>query len=361
MSSLIVTPDFPPAAGGIQLLMSRVATGLGDLDPLVVTLSSPGETRYDEKTGIRVDRVRRYSRLPHPVAIARMNARALRRGLGSAPSFVIAGHITAAPAAVAIRRIHHTKLLLYLHADEIRHRPAVASLGVRQADAVVAVSRHTKALALDLGAREDRVHVIHPGVDLPALPSQHPSARPTIITVARLHDTYKGHDAILRALPLIRARIPEVEWVVVGDGPLRPWLEGLASTHGVADSVRFVGSVSDDARNALLRSAHVFAMPSRPPASGVGGEGFGISYLEASACGLPVVAAASGGALDAVAGGVSGLLVNPEGHTELAAAILSLLENPKLAAELGEAGARRAGEYSWARHVDRVRALIMAL
>lgn len=358
---LIITPDFPPAAGGIQLLMHRVAAGLRDFDPLVLTLSSPGHIAFDRDAEIRIERIHRNAGVPHRLAIARLNARALRRAAQSAPRFVIAGHVTAAPAGAAIRCARRSKLLIYLHADEIRHRPGLTRLGLRWADAVIAVSRHTKKMALDLGAREERVHVVHPGVDAPAPFERRPSGRPTIVTVARLYDAYKGHDMMLRAMPLIRAHVPDVQWIVVGDGPLRPWLEALAEAHGVSDSVRFVGSVADRERDAWLGRAHVFAMPSRLPASGIGGEGFGISFLEASARELPVVAAASGGALDAVAPDVSGLLVDPESHTELATTILSLLENPRRANDLGEAGARRAAQFTWDRHVEQLRALIAAL
>ena len=109
---------------------------------------------------------------------------------------------------------------------------------------------------------------------------------PTLLTVARLEDEYKGHDVVLRALTAIRERVPDVTWVVVGEGSLRPRLEGLAAKYGVEEQVRFLGDLSDEERDRWYRSAHVFVMPSRLPPDG-GGEGFGIVYLEAAAHGLP--------------------------------------------------------------------------
>src|SRR4051812_20368493 len=134
------------------------------------------------------------------------------------------------------------------------------------ARAVVAVSRHTADLSIAGGASPERVHVIPPGVDLPSAGGERSARdaaarRPTIVTVARLRERYKGHDVMLRALPLIRARVPDVEWVVVGDGPLRPELEALAAAYGVTDVVRFAGIVPDAERDAWLERAHVFAMP----------------------------------------------------------------------------------------------------
>jgi phosphatidylinositol alpha-1,6-mannosyltransferase len=125
---------------------------------------------------------------------------------------------------------------------------------------------------------------------------------------------------LIGALAGIRARIPDVEWVVIGEGPLRSRLEALASSAGVAQSVRFLGEVSESERNLWLRRADVFAMPSRHD-----GEGFGIAYLEASAYGKPVLAGNVAGALDAVADGVSGLLVDPSDPAAVGEALTRLL------------------------------------
>jgi phosphatidylinositol alpha-1,6-mannosyltransferase len=176
------------------------------------------------------------------------------------------------------------------------------------------------------------------------------------VTVSRLAERYKGHDVMLRALPLVRARVPDMQWVVVGDGPLRPAYESMARALGVHDLVRFVGEVDDQERDSWLDRGYVFAMPSRLSSNG-GGEGFGIAYLEAGAHGLPVVAGNVGGALDAVVDGVTGLLVDPTDHIAVAGALIDLLLDRSRAAELGEAGATRAHEFAWeavARRVEHV-------
>jgi phosphatidylinositol alpha-1,6-mannosyltransferase len=211
----------------------------------------------------------------------------------------------------------------------------------------VAVSRHTERLARSAGGDRARIVVIPNGVDLPERRPGGRADHPTMVTVARLVQRYKGHDVLIRALPLIRAEVPEVEWLVVGDGPLRGSLERLAAEHGVADAVRFLGRVSDAERDAALNGAHVFAMPSRLPAGGVGGEGFGIVYLEAAAHGLPVVAGNVAGALDAVVHGQTGLLVDPTDHAAVARAVTELLLDRGRAEALGEAGAARARQFAW--------------
>jgi phosphatidylinositol alpha-1,6-mannosyltransferase len=179
------------------------------------------------------------------------------------------------------------------------------------------------------------------------------------LTVARLQDRYKGHDVLIRALASVRAKVPGVEWIVIGDGPLRPGLELLARSCGVADSVRFLGAVSDEQREQWLRRADLLAMPSRLPGAGLAGEGFGIVYLEAGAYRKPVVAGNVAGAVDAVTDGENGLLVDPTDPLAVAGAIARLLLDPELARRLGGAGALRAQSLAWPVIAERVEAVLL--
>jgi phosphatidylinositol alpha-1,6-mannosyltransferase len=132
-----------------------------------------------------------------------------------------------------------------------------------------------------------------------------------------------------------------------------------SSSSGPSDDVLLVGQeaaerplkptavVTDAERDAALDRAHVFAMPSRLPPGGVGGEGFGIVYLEAGAHRLPVVAGAVGGALDAVVHEKTGLLVDPEDVGAVAQAVGDLLLDPQRAGELGDAGREHAQGFAW--------------
>jgi glycosyltransferase involved in cell wall biosynthesis len=159
-----------------------------------------------------------------------------------------------------------------------------------------------------------------------------------VVTVARLdpseiHDTrrardfpsleegsgHKGCDRLIEALPAVLRRCGPVKYVVVGKGDDRPRLHDLARRHGVADYVTFSGFVPDDELPDYYRLADVFAMPSVA-------EGFGIVFLEAMACGTPVLAGNLDGSVDAVADGDLGLLVNPESVEDITHGLCALLE-----------------------------------
>ncbi|MDQ3607844.1 MAG: glycosyltransferase family 4 protein [Actinomycetota bacterium] len=356
---LVLTPDFPPAPGGIQLLVHRIVRHAHRLRVRVVTVDDPGARAFDAASGLDVRRAG--AGVGQRLAVAALNARALGEAARFRPAAVLGGHIVAAPAAALIAAALRIPVVQYLHAAEVGDRPRLAAFAVGRADATVAVSAYTHELAVAHGAQPARVYRISPGVDLPAPDTIQKAVRPTILTISRLSERYKGHDVMLRALPLIRARVPDVEWVVVGDGPLRPGLEQIAAGQGLRDNIRFVGVVSDDERDKWLRRAHVFTMPSRLPACGLAGEGFGIVYLEAAAHGLPVVAGNVGGALDAVVHDQTGILVDPTDHVALADAIADLLLNPSRAEVLGVAGARRALEFAWPTVARRVEDLVLGL
>ena len=145
--------------------------------------------------------------------------------------------------------------------------------------------------------------------------------------------------------------------MVVGDGPLRPELEDLARHEGVDDAIEFVGAASNRERDEWYDRAHVFAMPSRLPEAGVGGEGFGIVYLEAGAHDLPSVAGNVAGARDAVVDAETGILVDPTDPEALAAALCDLLLDRDRAAAMGAAARRHAESHAWPRIAAQVEGL----
>lgn len=348
MRVLVLSPYYPPEHGGIQLVVHRLVRNWHRVEARVVTSDCRGAAEFDRAEPVGIRRVRPPWALGHRGGMAALNGAALLEAWKFAPHVILSAHIITAPSAWAIRCVRKTPFVQYLHAHEVAARPRLARFALERAHASVAVSRHTEELALACHPSPHRLVRIPPGVDLPESLSSDRSERPVIVTVARMDDRYKGHDVMLRALDLLRARIPEVLWVVIGDGSLRPEYEQLTRVYGLERHVRFVGLLTDVERDAWLDRAHVFAMPSRVPVGG-GGEGFGIVYLEAGARGLPVVAGKAGGALDAVVDDHTGLLVEPSDHVAVARALGDLLLDRECAESLGRAGAERAREFGWPR------------
>jgi phosphatidylinositol alpha-1,6-mannosyltransferase len=326
----------------------------------VVTLWHERGEDFDAGLGFTVHRVAHLP-LGYRATIGLLNASAVKEALRFRPQAILSGHIVMAPAAATIRRLLRVPVVQYLHGYELAARPRLTSFAVRHADANIAVSRYTRDIAIAAGADPDQVHVIPNGADPENDTGAERNSIPTVLTVGRLSQRYKGHDVMLRALPLVAASVPAVRWIVVGDGPLRPELEALANVHGVRDRVHFTGQIADVDRDAWFHRANVFVMPARTPAEGAG-EGFGIVFLEANLSGLPVVAGAIGGALDAVVDGVTGVLVEPTDHVAVADAVSDLLRDPERARALGDAGAERARrEFGWPAIAARVEALLRSL
>jgi phosphatidylinositol alpha-1,6-mannosyltransferase len=338
---LLITPDYPPGAGGIQLMASRLVGSFRSVAPGVVTRAPVQGTTVGEPHVVRVPR--RGSQL---VSVLALNAAAVRIARRHRPDLVLSMHLVCLPAVAVLRRLLSAPTVQFLHGQEVTHRPRLARTAIDAAELTVCVSEHTRGLASGLGGKADRLVVIPPGVDVPPRFSVAKQPRPTIVTVARLADRYKGHDVMLEAVARLRGHCPDVQWIVIGDGRLRRELELRAATLGVQDAVSFRGAVDDAERDEWLRRAHVFAMPSRVPADG-GGEGFGIVYLEAGGHSLPVVAGDAGGARDAVVDGETGLLVDAANPDAVAQALLRLLTDGSLADRMGRAGRRHAERHTW--------------
>jgi phosphatidylinositol alpha-1,6-mannosyltransferase len=268
--------------------------------------------------------------------------------------------------------------LLYAHGNEIA---ALAGAGaaskwrapleaLRAAHRVVAVSRETASRVIQLGVPQDSVRVVYPGcdVDLFRPVGVDPlfrqrilggkADRRVILTVGNLVER-KGHDVVIRSIPRIRAVIPDIVYVIVGDGTRRPALEQLATEVGVRDQVVFVGAAGLSELPFLYAIADVFVMASRTREGEADLEGFGLVYLEAAACRKAVIAGRAGGAPEAIVDGETGLLVDPTCPEAVGCAILTLLRNEEMRARMAAEGYRRVlRSFVWSRFCRDIEALM---
>jgi phosphatidylinositol alpha-1,6-mannosyltransferase len=158
-----------------------------------------------------------------------------------------------------------------------------------------------------------------------------------IVSVGRLVHR-KGQDHLIESMPAILKVHPDAHLLLVGKGPYLEHLAKLVAKNGLQDSVSFIGRIQYAELPAYICCGDIFAMPSRSRLMGLEVEGLGIVYLEASACGLPVIAGKSGGAPDAVIDGTTGLVVDGTNNDEIAQAAIALLSDPSKAQQMGAAG-----------------------
>jgi glycosyltransferase involved in cell wall biosynthesis len=204
---------------------------------------------------------------------------------------------------------------------------------------VVAVSQGTKGDLVELGFAPERISIVTNGVVPPENAVSCPSPRPTILCMGRLKP-YKSVDHLIRALPALVERYPDVHLDVVGQGPDRFRLERLAWSTGMAGHVRFHGFVASSVRDRLASEAWVSVCASSF-------EGWGLVCMEASARGLPVVASDVPGLRESVRDGETGLLF-PYGDVDALSECLSkLFEDADLRREMGEAGIGWAARHTW--------------
>lgn len=274
--------------------------------------------------------------------------------------------------AASCRRLFGLRSIVYIHGEEISSRMSYDVDGHRrrralaQADGVVAVSRFTRAaLETTMGVPAGKIALISNGVDLQRfvprprradlLARYNLAGRRVLLTVGRLY-ARKGMDRVIESLPDVRRVLPDISYLLVGDGPYMADLERLATALGVRDAVVFAGSVPDTELIDHYALADGFIMANREMPDG-DTEGFGLVFLEANACGIPVIAGKAGGSVDAVADGVNGLVVDGNEPPQIAAAILRLFQDDALRQRLIETGRAVAARSGWDSRVDQFLAL----
>jgi phosphatidylinositol alpha-1,6-mannosyltransferase len=237
------------------------------------------------------------------------------------------------------KRLFGCRVINYIHGEEItvdmpyRFYGRARARHLADADAVVAVSEFTReALIRIMHVDPAKIRLIHNGVDTerfqpgpsePALIERHQlQGKFVLLTVGRLVPR-KGIDHVLKALPEVLPQVPNLHYLIVGVGPYRDELEALTDALGLRPHVTFAGRIADEELAAYYRTCDLFLMPNREMPDG-DTEGFGLVFLEANACGKPVIGGRAGGAVEAVRDGDNGLLVDGGKPQEIGAAIVRL-------------------------------------
>jgi phosphatidylinositol alpha-1,6-mannosyltransferase len=361
---LVVTNDFPPRQGGIQSFVYGVVSRL-DPDQVVVHASrSPGWEEWDDTQPYPIVRAPTSVMLPTP-QVRRSALECFRANDctdiwfgAAAPLGLLAPALRAAGAQriVATTHGHEAGWAVLPGARSLLRRIA------RHVDVMTYLGEWTRRrLAGAIGQHTPRLQRLVPAVDAAHFAPQPGEnqvrrdyglvGRPVVVCVSRLMPR-KGQDVLVRAWPEVQRRVPGAALLLVGGGPARSRIKRLARDGGVAADVVLAGSVPHDELPQWYAAGDVFAMPCRSRLGGLDIEGLGMVFLEAAACGLPVVAGASGGAPDAVLPERTGEVVDGASHEAVAHVVAGLLTDRDRAAGLGRRGREWVlAEWTWERTV----------
>ncbi len=376
--ALVLTRNLPPLVGGMERLIWHV---LDELRPEhEVHAIGPRGSAALAPEGVQVTEV---AESPLWRFLFGIKWKAIGRALALKPRVVIAGSGLTAPFAWVAARLVGAKAVVYLHGLDIEATHGVYRAiwlpFIRRCDLVLANSRFTRGLALEAGVSEDRIEILHPGVDLPDFTNASEARerfrerhqlgdRPVMLYVGRITERKGLAPFVEHCLPDIVHSVPDAVLVVIGEEPRQALMKGGSlmerinrslTENSLGDSVRFLGSRPHDdleiTEAYFAADVHVFPVQDRPGDN----EGFGMVAIEAAAHGLKTVAFDVGGVSDALSHGRSGSLSPAGDHAGFTAAVIDALgsRHDGISGKNEEAAAF-AEQFAWPRFGRRLRTIL---
>jgi glycosyltransferase involved in cell wall biosynthesis len=373
MKILMINYEYPPLGGGGGIAMMEIAEELGRRHSVhILTSGAPGLDDTSRRPSVDVT--------VHRVPVARRNARAtasivsmldflpsgIRHGnkLLQSMSFDVANTWFAVPSGLTggwITEKHRVPHVLTVIGGDIYdpskwyspHHFAPSGWAVkwalRHADAHIAISADIADRTAKYFGFDKHIEVIPLGIRVPKF--EHTTreklkldARKRYVTTVGRLVRRKDYPTLVRSIKLLDR--DDVELLMIGDGPEQDNLHQLAAELGIANRVRFLGFVSNEVKYQILSVSDLFVLASLH-------EGFGVVYLEAMFCGLPVIAANRGGQLDILQDSVTGALVTPGDERQISDAMRDLLDDSNRRAQIGQNNAKRAANYEISRIAQR--------
>jgi phosphatidylinositol alpha-1,6-mannosyltransferase len=350
---LLVTNDLGPRAGGIESFILGLLERVEKNSVVILTSRQKNSDSFDQdlssKYGAIVIRDRSKILLPTPRVIRK--AKKIRNQYNSSTIWFGA----AAPLAImagSLRKSGAKNIVALTHGHEVWwaklpiFRSAISKIA-RDVDVLTYLVDFTKNAMVPAIADKSKLVNIAPGIDIDhfspsgidqnLIEKYRLQDRRVIVSVGRLVHR-KGQDKLIEAMPEILKKFPNAVLLLVGQGPIKSMLEKLIRHYGLENNVIFTGRIQFNDLPKHIQLGEIFAMPCRDRFFGLEVEGLGIVYLEASACGIPVIVGKSGGAPDAVINNKTGLIVDGRNTSEIAEAVCKLLSDKELARKMGDEG-----------------------
>lgn len=330
-------PEIFAIKGGIQAYSAFLLKALQDLYPRVPYHVFLKNDIYNsaEADGHSITKFSFAGSWPKELRSLYFALLAVGRGLIERPEIIISTHAHFSTLAYYLKKVAGIPYWVVAHGKDVwgLTNPAL-KIALREADLILAVSAYTRNRLLSEQQLDQEKVAILPGTmdstrfNIESKPEYLMQrygiawGQPLILTVSRLDskEQYKGYDTVLRALPAVRQAIPGVRYLIVGKGDDRQRIERMIVELRLESCVTLAGYVPDKELCDHYNLCDVFAMPSK-------GEGFGIVFLEAMACGKPVMAGNKDGSVDALRWGDLGILVDPDNVEEIASALAGILNS----------------------------------
>ena len=357
---LIVTRSFPPELGGMQSLMWGLARELSKNFMIKVFADYiENHKEFDEQATFSIERVggpkllRKYRK-------AYLIDEFIKNGKVNG---IIADHW---------KSLEHLKTNKkkygLIHGKEINHAKG-SGINKRllkvlnNVEKVIANSKYTKNLAINIGVKEENIIVINPGIDpikdldqksLEKVESLLKVKTPRLITVSRF-DKRKNHEKVIMALRNLKQIYPDIVYICIGYGDEEENIKDLVKELDLEGQVMFFKDISEDLKNALVAKSNIFVMPSTIYKSSV--EGFGIAYTEAAQLSVPSIGGKDGGASDAIDHGKTGLICDGNNLDDIYSSINSMFENKKYL-EYGKNAKEFVTKFYWPNIIEQYKKIL---
>jgi len=353
---LHLTPNYLPAIGGVEISTHEINKRLvkDGFEIEVITQKEPNSPRYEIKDGVGIKRVSVFELLKLRYRLGRMTPHMIPKIFQADFDILHAHSYGFFPTWASL--VSRKPVVITPHSDPTAKMyplwDLLRAIPIRRADRIVALSEMERKHLIEQEVKPEKIVIIHNGVTLPPVKGKDVGVHPMILCMARMDIDHKGQDVMLKAMKKVHRALPDVKLIMAGGGKDFPLLKGMAKNLGLEDCVEFTGFLYSPNKWNYLLSCDVLSIAPRM-------EPFGVVYLEAMAYGKPIVTT-NVGAIPEVVGDCA-ILVAPNNPGLLAAALIRVLTDKKLAQTLSQKGLRRVQRYNWDNLVQRYKALYESL
>ena len=366
--NLLITIDFPPQKGGVANYLANFSEYLSNI--IVLANEQPQAQSFDSHRKFKIIRANLYYQYfwPRWLKIYFIAKKIIAKD--NIDQLIISHILPIGYVALLLKK----PFVVILHGYDLLNtqkniwKKFLAKLILSKAKYIIVNSQYTKTETLKLGNWEDKIRIVYPCPHI--TPAQMVEAEKQIIyneldlyhkkillSVGRVVER-KGFDKVIMALPELIDKVPNLIYLIVGNGDYIKKLEALAEKLQIRGNVIFIANSNDRQLACYYALANIFIMPSRLEKK-TDVEGFGTVYLEAALFGKPAIAGNSGGAGEAVINNQTGILVDPQNVQEIKEAVLNLLADPELSNKLGVQAKQRAeAEFQWPKQLNKIKDII---